>query len=204
MNSNPKCDFWLWNNAYNLNNNCNNIDIIAIIVTVWAHSTAMAAPPMFHKLVFTHRMGVYLNTVHMTYIWNPFFSICLVYAWYIPCICRPHPYTWNIRGICIDLHGYTTCIDLHGYTTYIHSVDIHGISLDIPRIWTMHIRGISMDMHGVSLDVYTWYIRCISLHIPSFLLPDFSPGPCCWSHSMRTIVFVIKSGLLHAPPWPLC
>ena len=68
MNSNPKCDFWLWNNAYNWNNNCNNIDMIAIIVTVWAHSTAIAAPPMIHKLVFTHRMGVHLNAVHRTYL----------------------------------------------------------------------------------------------------------------------------------------
>ena len=68
MNSNPKCDFWLWNNAYNRNNNCNNSDIIAIIVTVWAHSTAMAVPPIFHSLVFTHRMGVHLNAVHRTYL----------------------------------------------------------------------------------------------------------------------------------------
>ena len=66
-----KCDFWLWNNAYNWNNNCNNSDIIAIIVTVWAHSTAMAAPPMFHNLGFTHRIGVPRNAVHRTYLQGP-------------------------------------------------------------------------------------------------------------------------------------
>ncbi len=90
---------------------------------------------------------------------TPIFSICLVYAWYIPCICRSHQYTWNICGIFIDIHGYRM---------YIHSVDIHSISLDIPRISTKYIHGISMDIHGISLDVYTWYIRCISMHIPSF------------------------------------
>ncbi len=30
------------------------------------------------------------------------------------------------------------------------------------------------------------------------------PGPCCWSHSMRTRVWVIKNVLFHAPPWQLC
>ena len=45
--------------------------IIAIIVTVWAHSTAMAAPPMFHNLVFAHRIGVPRNAVHRTYLQGP-------------------------------------------------------------------------------------------------------------------------------------
>jgi hypothetical protein len=83
-------------------------------------------------------------------------------------------------------------------------VDIHGISMDIPRISTKYIHGISMYIHGISFDVYTWYIRCTSMHIPSFLFPDFSAGPCCWSHSMRTRVLVIKIGLFHAPPWQSC
>ncbi len=42
--------------------------------------------------------------------------------------------------------------------------------------------------------VYPWYILGISMDIPSFLQPDFSACPCCWSHhgSMRTRVWVIK------------
>ena len=47
---------------------------------------------------------------------------------------------------------------------------------------------------------YPW----IYLDIPSFLKPDFSAGPCCWTHSMRTRLLVVKSVLLHAPPWQLC
>jgi hypothetical protein len=61
-----------------------------------------------------------------------------------------------------------------------------------------------VDIHGISFDVYTWYIRCISVDIPSFIFPDFLAGPCCWSQSMRTRVLVIKIGLFHAPPWQLC
>jgi hypothetical protein len=41
------------------------------------------------------------------------------------------------------------------------------------------------------------------MDIPSFLKPDFSAGQCCWSHSMRTRVWVIKSVLFHALPWQL-
>jgi hypothetical protein len=64
----------------------------------------------------------------------------------------------------------------HGYTWYIH-------------VYTWY--------YGISFDVYTWYIRCISMDIPSFLFPDFSAGLCCWSHSMRTRVLVIKIGLAY-------
>jgi hypothetical protein len=34
-----------------------------------------------------------------------------------------------------------------------------------------------MDIHGISYEVYTWYIRCISMDIPSFLKPDFLCRP---------------------------
>ncbi len=64
-------------------------------------------------------------------------------------------------------------------------MDIHGMSF-------MHIHGIYLVYRGISMD------------IPSFLKPDFAAGPCCWSHSMRTRVWVIKSILFHAPPWQLC
>jgi hypothetical protein len=123
---------------------------------------------------------------------TPIFGICLVYTTYIPCICSPHQYTWNIHGISMDIPWIS------------NGVDIRGTSMDIPRISTKCIPGISMDIHGVSFDVNTWYIRGISMDIPSFLSPDFSAGPSCWSHSMRTRVWVIKSVLFHAPPWQLC
>jgi hypothetical protein len=56
-----------------------------------------------------------------------------------------------------------------------------------------------MYIHGIYV-VYPWKF----LDIPSFLKPDFAAGPCCWSHSMRTNVWVIKNVLFHAPPWQLC
>ncbi len=83
-------------------------------------------------------------------------------------------------------------------------VDIHGISMDIPCISTKYRHGISMDIRGISFDLYTWNIHGISMDTPSFLKPDFAAGPCCWSHSMRTRVWVIDSVLFHAPPWQLC
>jgi hypothetical protein len=90
-------------------------------------------------------------------------------------------YTWYI-------HGYTMDIQQSGYTC----------------ISTKYIRGISIGIHGISFDVYMWYIRCISMDIPSFLQPDFLACPCCWSYSMTTRLWVIKSVLFHAPPWQLC
>jgi hypothetical protein len=68
-------------------------------------------------------------------------------------------------GISMDIpriyHGYTSndipCIsmDIPG----IYLVDIHGISMDIPRISTL------LDIHGIS-ELYPWisvYIPCISV-----------------------------------------
>ncbi len=90
---------------------------------------------------------------------------------------------------------YIPCIYIV-YTMYILSIyNIHGYPwisiMYIPRI-SMDIHVISMDIHGVSIDVYPWYIRGISMDIHRFLNPDFSAGPCCWSHSMRTQVCVIR------------
>ncbi len=96
-------------------------------------------------------------------------------------------------------------------------LDIHGISLDIPCISTKYIHGI----HGYPQSIYMVYpwiymvhhwmyiygiyvVYCgISMDIPSLLNPDFAAGQCCWSHSLRTRVWVIKSVLFHAPPWQL-
>jgi hypothetical protein len=46
------------------------------------------------------------------------------------------------------------------------------------------------------LGIYVLYCG-ISMDIHSFLKPDFDAGPCCWSHSMRTRVWVIKSVSCH-------
>ncbi len=130
---------------------------------------------------------------------TPISGICLVYAWYIPCICRSQWSTCYIRGISLDI----PCLSIR--------LDIHGISLNIHDISTKYIHGISMVIHCISFDVYTWlrhgiYVvyRGISKVYPSFLKPYFAAGPCCWSHSMRTRVWVIKSVLFHVPPWQLC
>ena len=55
-----------------------------------------------------------------------------------------------------------------------------------------------MYIHGI----YVVY-RGISMDIPRILKPDFAAGPCCWSHSMRTRVWVNQECLFHAPPWQL-
>ena len=108
------------------------------------------------------------------------------YSMYIPCIsCCPDSTRIDIHGISImmDIHGYTMYIQGGGYTWYIHGY---------PCISIMYIPRIYMDIHGISIDVYPWYIRGISVDIHRFLNPDFSSGPCCWSHSMRTQVCVIR------------
>jgi hypothetical protein len=118
---------------------------------------------------------------------TPIYSICLVYITYIRCICRPHQYTWNIRGISM----FTMDMQRSGYTWYIHEYTTY---IDQVYTWYIHV------YTWYICDLYTWYIRCISMDIPSFLFPDFSACPCCWSHSMRTHVpvLVIKIGLFHA------
>jgi hypothetical protein len=88
----------------------------------------------------------------------------------------------------INQTGYTWYI--LGYTMYIH------------QEYTWYIHGYTWYIIGCIYVVYTWYIG-ISIDIPSFLKPDFAAGPCCWPHSMRTRVRVIKSVLFHTPPWQL-
>ena len=80
-----------------------------------------------------------------------------------------------------------------------------------PRIYMVYTQRICLVyawyIHGISFDGYTWYILgypWISLDIPVFLNPDFSAGPCCWSHAMRTRLWVINSVLLHTPLWQSC
>jgi hypothetical protein len=95
---------------------------------------------------------------------------------------------------------------IHGISNVVSGYTLHGISTgkDIPCISIEDIHGISLYIHGISEDVYTWYIRGISMYIPGFVCLEFWAGPCCWSQSMRTLVLVIKIGLFNAPPWQLC
>ncbi len=106
-----------------------------------------------------------------------------VYTWNISCISHVYAVLIDIHGIYSDIHGYTMHFQRGGYTWYIHGY---------PCISIMYIPRIYMDIHGISFDVYPWFIRGISMEIPRFLNPDFSAGPCCWSHSMRTQFCVIS------------
>ncbi len=116
---------------------------------------------------------------------TPISSIYMGYTMYIPCISHVYADLTDIHRIYTDIHGYTMYIQRSGYTWYIHHDGYPCISIiSIPRI--------SMDIHGISFEVYPWYIRGISMDIPRFLNPDFSAGPCCWSHSMRTQICVIR------------
>ncbi len=83
------------------------------------------------------------------------------------------------------------CLSMEVYHVYQHS-----IYMVYPWIYMVHQL---MDIHGISM-VYPW----IFLNIPRFLKPNFPACLCCWSHWMRTRVWVIKSVLFHAPPWQLC
>jgi hypothetical protein len=70
---------------------------------------------------------------------------------------------------------------------------VHGIFQVYPMY--MPSSSISLGYPCISMGGYTWYIHgypCISMDIHRFLNPDFSAGPCCWSHSMRTQVCVIR------------
>ncbi len=104
-------------------------------------------------------------------------------------ICLCHQYAWYIRGI-VSMPVY---IHASGISNVVDH-DLLCISKDIPCISTEDICGISLYIHGISVDVDRWYIRGISMYIPSFFCLDFLAGPCCWSQSMSTLrlVLVIK------------
>ncbi len=87
------------------------------------------------------------------------FGIYHEYTWYIPCICRPLTYTWNARTIYMDIPWISTSWIYMVYP-WIYHVCPH--SIDIVHPW------IYMVLHGTSFDVYTWYIRGISMDIPAY------------------------------------
>jgi hypothetical protein len=107
-------------------------------------------------------------------VWNPNFQYMPgIYHVYHDCMYMLSSpiymeYTWYI-------HGYTTYILrwTRIYMQWYHHHDIHG--------YTTYIRVNQLEVYTWYIHVYTWYIRCISMHIPSFLLPDsgsdFSAGP---------------------------
>jgi hypothetical protein len=112
----------------------------------------------------------------------------------------------------------------HVYVDVLH--DIHGIYMVYTWIyhvylsdwiymvypWIYHVYPPTWSIYMVYPWIYMVYhlmyihgiyvVYCgISMDIPSFLKPDFVAGQCCWSHSMHTRVWVIKSVLFHKPPW---
>jgi hypothetical protein len=110
-------------------------------------------------------------------IWNPIFGICLVYTIHIVSSSICMVYVWYIHGISLDIPCISSSISMVYPWIYMvyHWMYIHGI-------YVVH-RGISMD-------------------IPRFLKPVLAAGQC-WSHSMRTRVWVNQECLFHAPPWQL-
>jgi hypothetical protein len=96
----------------------------------------------------------------------------------VPWICRSATVTECIYTVYpwIIYHVYRPCIYL--VYPWIHMVYhltyIHGIYVVYPSPW-------------IFLAFYNQISR--------------PPGQCCWSHSMRTRVWVIKSVLFHAPRW---
>ncbi len=117
--------------------------------------------------------GIYHVYVDLLHI----HGIYLVYSW----IYHVHPSDWIYMV----------------YPSWIYHVYPPSIYMVYPLAWICMVYH-WMYMHGI----YVVY-RGISMDTPSFLNPDFAACPCCWSHSMRTRVWVIKSVLFHAPPWQL-
>ncbi len=80
---------------------------------------------------------------------TPILGICLVYAWYIPCICKSPTYTRHIHKICKDIPCIfdIPCISyILGYTMYIH------------QVYTWYIHGYTWYIIWCISMLYTWYI----------------------------------------------
>jgi hypothetical protein len=109
---------------------------------------------------------------------------------------------------------YVDFLHVHGiymvYSWIYHVYPLEWIYMVHPRIYHVYPPSICMVYPCIYMVYHLMYLHgiyvvyCgISMDIPSFLKPDFAAGPCCWSHSMRTRVWMIKSVLFHAPPWRL-
>ncbi len=108
----------------------------------WWRHLAAAAPPEGRTMGTVHFSLALLAQLCSFLVTSgtPISSICLEYAWYIPCICRSQWYTWHIHGKSLDM----PCISIR--------LDIHGKSLDTPCISTKYIHGNNRSLHG---DSYT-------------------------------------------------
>ncbi len=123
----------------------------------------------------------------------------LVYAWNMPGIYHVYVDILHIHGIYMVYpwiyHVYPSDWIYHVYrpSTYMVYPCRPSIYMVYPWMYTvyplMYVHGIYLVYCGTSMDIH------------SFLKPDFAGGQCCWSHSMRTRVWMIKSVLFHAPPW---
>ena len=116
------------------------------------------------------------------------------YTMYIPGICSPQRYPWIYMVYPWIYHVYPA---VWIYMVYPWIYHVYPSSIYMVYAWIymvyhwMYIHGIYVVYRGISMD------------IPRILKPDFAAGPCCWSHSMRTRVWVNQECLFHAPPWQL-
>jgi hypothetical protein len=105
---------------------------------------------------------------------------------------------------------YHVYVDIYIVYTWIYHASVYPLASDWIYPWILY----HVTVYPPSIYmVYPWILvyhlmyihgiyvvyRGISMNNPSFLKPDFAASPCCWSHSMRTRVWVIKSVLFHAP-----
>ena len=144
-----------------------------------------------YRLVCTWYISVQCSTCRygtiasMYIIWNPDF-------WYMPGIYHVYTihmvsssicmvYVWYIHGIYLDIPYISKAVDIPCiYHVYPSIYMVYTQSIYMVYTWMYMVYHLTY-IHGISLD-----IPCIYLDIPSFRKPDFSAGPCCWSHSMRT------------------
>jgi hypothetical protein len=86
------------------------------------------------------------------------------------------------------------------YTMLLYMLFILYILVYLVYLSIMYVCGKYMIFHLKYAGIYVVY----ALYIHSFLKPG--PSLCCWSQSMPTRVWVIKSVLfrVHTPPWRLC
>ena len=113
----------------------------------------------FWKCIYTYVHGTYMVctfqgiNIYVHSSGTPIFGICLVYAWYIPCICKPQRYTWYIHGISKDIPCISIRLDIDGI-----SLDILGYTMYIHQVYTLYIHGYTWYIIGCIYMVYTWYI----------------------------------------------
>jgi hypothetical protein len=138
---------------------CRTYDVVRLYPV---YRTYDIARTIFNTMSYVARtMSYFIHVRHRTYVrhrrwqesrWNkaahpsgtPIFSICLVTT-HVPCICCPHQYTWNIRGVSMDIpwiyHVYRPSIYVVYPWIYMvyHLMYIHGIYV----VYRYYIHGYS-------------------------------------------------------------